>query len=479
MPREKSTRSGGRGSRKKSETTPQTPETETPEVYPRNDHCVSRSEIDSDALKIMYRLIRHGYKAYLVGGGVRDLLLGKKPKDFDIATDATPRNIKALFRNCRIIGRRFKLAHVYFRNNKIIEVATFRDIVESSESSPSSDGEASLIVEQNNVYGTPATDAFRRDLTINALFYELSTFSIIDYVGGMKDLNSKTIRIIGDPKTRYQEDPVRMMRAIRHAARAHFSIEKKTLAAIQNHHALIEEASQVRVYEELRKDLSSGSALPMLRLYGDAGLLQHLLPELLLNDSVLLKEGSFFSEALGRIDQYACESKEELPTTSILAMIALFLLSYPSSFEDLAEQRLDREELNDHLKSCFIKLTVPRKERERIDDLLGLWLRLFQTPLERVAKLNLERRRSIGDLALLLRWLGEDSHEGKLLELVEEAASKKSSGQGTKRRSSSRQGRGKRGNSEQKSTSPNRSKGKTRSKRSSSRRGNRRQKSSE
>ncbi|MCB0328730.1 MAG: polynucleotide adenylyltransferase PcnB [Bdellovibrionales bacterium] len=396
-----------------------------PEKYPRNDHCVSRSEIDPDALKIMYRLIRHGFKAYLVGGGVRDLLLGKKPKDFDIATDATPRKIKSLFRNCRVIGRRFKLAHVYFRNNKIIEVSTFRDLslpVDAEESSEETD----LIVEQNNVYGTPATDAWRRDLTINALFYELSTFSIIDYVGGMKDLKEKTIRIIGEPKTRYQEDPVRMLRAVRHAARAGFSIEKKSEKAIQELHHLLESASQVRVYEELRKDLASGASLPMLRLLAKTGLLEHLLPELLLNDAVLLTEESYFSQVLERIDSFVGEERREVSTTSILAAIALFLVSYPSSYEALVDQHLEREELSDHLKSCFVKLMVPRKERERIDDLLGLWAKLLQTPIERVKRLNLERRKCIEDLDLLLHWLGEDGHSGKLHELVKEATMAKS-----------------------------------------------------
>lgn len=414
---------------------------DTPKVYPRNDHCVSRADIDTDALKIMYRLVRHGYKAYLVGGGVRDLLLGKKPKDFDIATDATPRKIKNLFRNCRIIGRRFKLAHVYFRNQKIIEVSTFRDV----STTPSQDAlEAPEAIETNahdNTYGTPATDAHRRDLTINALFYELSTFSIIDYVGGMQDLQSKTIRIIGDPEVRFQEDPVRMLRAVRHAARAGFEIEKQSYKAITKHHELLTTASQVRVYEEFKRDLSGGAALPTLRLLQQTGLLEHLLPELLLNNSALLLKDSYFSTVVERMDSYLRCTKIDEPLTSILGLFAIFLVAYPSSEEQLFEQELDREELIDHLKSCFIKLLVPRKERERIDDLLALWLRLRQMPIERVKKLSLERRKSIRNLEHLLHWLGNDGAEGKLLELVSQAAQAREKGGGVRTRSRPQKGK--------------------------------------
>ncbi|MCB0309961.1 MAG: polynucleotide adenylyltransferase PcnB, partial [Bdellovibrionales bacterium] len=195
--------------------------TMSPTIYSRSQHNISRSAIDKDALKIMYRLLRHNYEAFLVGGGVRDLLLEKEPKDFDISTDATPNQIRSLFRNCRIIGRRFKLAHIYFRGGKIIEVSTFRD--ESAPIDVQDDEELRRYgrdVKRDNRYGTAETDAFRRDITINGLFYDLSNFSVIDYVGGMSDLRAKIIRVIGNPDERFQEDPVRMLRVIRHAARA-------------------------------------------------------------------------------------------------------------------------------------------------------------------------------------------------------------------------------------------------------------------
>ncbi len=403
-------------------------ETSQPTIYSRDEHTLSRADIDTDALKIMYRLIRHGYKAYLVGGGVRDLLLGKRPKDFDIATDATPRKIKNLFRNCRIIGRRFKLAHVYFRNQKVIEVSTFRDISQPIEMVNAEDEEG-IRIERDNTFGTPATDAIRRDLTINALFYDLSNFTIIDYVGGIQDLQNKTIRIIGDPYIRYQEDPVRMIRVVRHAARAGFDIEQKTLEVIQDHHGLIKEAAQVRVYEEIKKDFSTGSSLQTLRLLANSGLLEHILPELLLNGAVLLKEGSYFSEVMSRIDGFVTDSGSEPPITPVLAVIALFLTSYPDSFDSLLVQfneSVDRDEISDHLKSCFIQLSVPRKERERIEDVLALWLRLHQSQFERVEKMNLERRRCIQELNLMMKWLEDSGHDGKLLGVVSEAANNKS-----------------------------------------------------
>ena len=224
-----------------------------PKIYPRTDHTLSRSKIDPDALSIMYRLSRGGYKAYLVGGGVRDVLLNKRPKDFDIATDATPRQVKALFRNSRVIGRRFKLVHVYFAHGKNIEVSTFRDnfIPQEEEESDSESDKAP--VSSDNIFGTEATDALRRDITINALFYDGVSRSIIDYIGGIEDLRRGIIRVIGDPTERFIEDPVRLIRVVRHAARTGFAIEEKCRVAIQKNIALLKKASQVRVFEEIKR----------------------------------------------------------------------------------------------------------------------------------------------------------------------------------------------------------------------------------
>ncbi|MCB0321368.1 MAG: CCA tRNA nucleotidyltransferase, partial [Bdellovibrionales bacterium] len=321
---------------------------------------------------------------------------------------------------------------------KIIEVSTFRDNSQpvdllDDDSTSMSENETDRI-ERDNVFGTPATDAFRRDLTINGLFYDLATFSIIDYLGGIEDLRSKVIRVIGDPKVRFQEDPVRMLRTIRHAARAGFSIEKKTRAAIEELHEKLTLDSQVRVYEEVKKDLTYGYGLPTLRLLGDTGLLSHILPELLLNDSVLLNTGSYFSQVFERIDTYRREQADEISITPVLAIIALFLTSYPDSFEALINhygndksqnEAAAREELSDHLHSCFVRLAVPRKERERIEDLLALWVRVHRTTVDRLEKMNLERRKSIGDLYLVLEWLNDESYEGKLRDIVASAAKKR------------------------------------------------------
>ncbi len=239
-----------------------------PFTLPRASHPISRRDIDPDALKVLYRLSRNGFKAFMVGGAVRDLLLGKKPKDFDIATDARPGQIKKLFANCFLIGRRFRLAHIRFKGNKIIEVATFRKEPEAiQETEP----------DHNNTFGTPQEDAFRRDITINALFYDINTFSIIDYVGGLDDIKQKRICIIGDPAVRYKEDPVRMWRVLRYASRQGFSIEHETAKAIKVNRGLLAVSSGSRLYEELNKDLTSGFAGEFFRKMAACNLLSIIL----------------------------------------------------------------------------------------------------------------------------------------------------------------------------------------------------------
>src|ERR687884_1329281 len=203
-----------------------------PTIVPRSQHSISRREIDSDALKVLYRLHEYEHVAYLVGGSVRDLLVGRRPKDFDVGTSAHPYQVKKLFRNCWIIGRRFRLAHVKF-GTKVIEVATFRrqlepgeEIVQDGVPAPDpTTPEGEHLIHRDNTFGTPEEDAFRRDFTINALFYDIATFSVIDYVGGLEDLHAGLVRSIGDPEIRFREDPVRMMRAVALASRLEFRIE--------------------------------------------------------------------------------------------------------------------------------------------------------------------------------------------------------------------------------------------------------------
>src|SRR6267154_2215122 len=238
-----------------------------PRIVLRAEHPISRRDIDPDALKVLYRLHEHEHVAYLVGGSVRDLLLGRRPKDFDIGTSAHPHQVKKLFRNCWIIGRRFRLAHVKF-GNKVIEVATFRrqvapgeEIVQDGVPAPDpSTPEGEHLIHHDNTFGTPEEDAFRRDFTINALFYDIATFSIIDYVGGLDDLKAGLVRSIGDPALRLREDPVRMIRAIALAARLDFAIEPTLLAAIRANRHEIAKSSLPRLLEEYYKILRAGSS---------------------------------------------------------------------------------------------------------------------------------------------------------------------------------------------------------------------------
>ena len=247
-----------------------------PVVYPRPEHCISRKNIDPDALKVLYRLSSLGYTAYLVGGGVRDLLMGREPKDFDVGTSAKPNEVKKAFRNCFLVGRRFRLAHVRF-GEKVIETATFRqnsqtvgEIIEHAAEGPFED----------NTFGTPETDAYRRDFTVNGLFYDIKDFSVIDWVGGMKDIERKIIRAIGDPEVRFQEDPVRMMRAIKFSSRLGFKIEKKTLAAMKKHHRCILTAAVPRVCEEVFRLFPYGRSAEAFAQMYECGMLGDLLPAL-------------------------------------------------------------------------------------------------------------------------------------------------------------------------------------------------------
>ena len=247
-----------------------------PVVYKRSEHCISRKNIDPDALKVLYRLADAGYTAYLVGGGVRDLLMGRKPKDFDVGTSAKPNEVKRVFRNCFLIGRRFRLAHVRF-GEKVIETATFRrnsqsvgEIIEHASEGPFED----------NTFGTPETDAYRRDFTVNGLFYDIRDFSVIDWVGGMKDIEKRVIRAIGNPDIRFQEDPVRMMRAVKFSSRLGFRIERKTFAAIKRRHSCILTAAPPRVCEEVFRFFPYGHSAEAFKLAWETGLLGDLLPDL-------------------------------------------------------------------------------------------------------------------------------------------------------------------------------------------------------
>ncbi len=243
-----------------------------PRIIPRQDHPISRKDIDKDTLRVLYQLKDHGYEAYLVGGAVRDLMMGRRPKDFDIATDARPNDLRRLFRNSRVVGRRFKLVHVFF-GPKNVEVATLRSAVEPSDTPDD------LYVEEDNQWGDLESDAFRRDFTINALFYDIRDFAVIDYTGAIEDLHEQRVRVIGDPNVRLREDPVRMLRAIKFAARFGYRIDEQTHQAILDHAPDILKASRHRVTEEVFRILTQANREAGLKLMADYGILGSLYPD--------------------------------------------------------------------------------------------------------------------------------------------------------------------------------------------------------
>jgi len=245
-----------------------------PVILEKGQHPIARRDIDPDALRILDRLDRQGFIACLCGGAVRDLMLGKRPKDFDIATDARPGQIKKRFANVYIIGRRFRLAHIHFPGGKIIEAATFR-----KDPGPGEENAPETGHDPKNAYGTPREDSFRRDITINALLYDAASDSVVDYVGGLEDLARRRIRVIGDPAERFAEDPVRVWRVIRHAARLGFEIDEATAAAVVAHAPHLAGSPGSRLYEELNKDLANETR-PVIGGLRRFGALRHILGRL-------------------------------------------------------------------------------------------------------------------------------------------------------------------------------------------------------
>lgn len=398
-----------------------------PVTIPRSEHPISRREIDPDALKVLYRLQQFNYTAYLVGGSVRDLLLQRKPKDFDVGTDAHPYQIKKLFRNCWIIGRRFRLAHVRF-GNKNIEVATFRRHVlpgtenepattEPPEAAEAAPGPADLLIRHDNTFGTPEEDAFRRDFTINALFYDIATFSIIDYVGGLQDLRDRVVRSIGDPRERFQEDPVRMLRAVAFAARLDFRLDPPIVEAIREHGALIATASPARLVEEYYKVLRSGAAEKTFRLMAEHGLLEEITPELHRGTS----EEALW-HALADLDRYRqrFDSIPEQLTNSILLgtlLVPLGLMPkrvFPETetfVERPGGRKFRRAPKEPPLRIGM--LPVARRDTERLRQVLSLQRRLLDLESTARTKRTLLHR---GPFQEALVWLEIHGHAPEALE---------------------------------------------------------------
>jgi poly(A) polymerase len=397
-----------------------------PVIIPRSEHPISRRDIDPDALKVLYRLQQFNHAAYLVGGSVRDLLLERRPKDFDVGTDAHPYQIKKLFRNCWIIGRRFRLAHVRF-GNKAIEVATFRrNVLPGTENEPATteppaeadvESPADLQIRHDNTFGTPEEDAFRRDFTINALFYDIATFSIIDYVGGLQDLRAGLIRSIGDPRQRFQEDPVRMLRAVAFAARLGFRMDAPVVNAIREHHGLIANASPARLIEEYYKVLRSGAAEKTFRLLAEHRLLETITPEL---HKGATEEALW--HALADLDRYRqrFESIPEQLTNPVLLgtlLVPLGLMPkrvYPEveAFVERADGRRFRRAPKEPPLQIGM-LPVARRDTERLRQILSLQRRLLDMDSSPRAKRSLLHRAPFQES---LVWLEIHGHAPEALE---------------------------------------------------------------
>ncbi|WP_229359793.1 polynucleotide adenylyltransferase PcnB [Ferrimonas aestuarii] len=294
------------------------------QIHPRKSHGVSRSDISENALKVLYRLHKAGYDAYLVGGGVRDLLLRQQPKDFDIATNATPEQVKRLFRNSRLVGRRFRLAHILFGRD-VIEVATLRGHHVEEDSKKAKQNDSGRLL-RDNVYGTIDEDAERRDFTVNGLYYDISDFSIHDYFGGMDDLEARRLRLIGDPQTRYSEDPVRMLRAVRFATKLDFTLDASVAKPIPKMAGLLSDIPAARLFEESLKLFMGGKGVENFRMMREFNLFAPLFP---MQDSLLNKEDgkkveTLIEAVLHNTDQRVNADKPVTP-----AFLYAALLWYP------------------------------------------------------------------------------------------------------------------------------------------------------
>jgi poly(A) polymerase len=393
-----------------------------PRVVPRAEHPLSRRDIDPDALKVLYRLRQFNYTGYLVGGSVRDLLLGRRPKDFDIGTSAHPYQVKKLFRNCWIIGRRFRLAHVRF-GPKVIEVATFRRQLAPGEEVVQDGVPASIhrtggeepanrphpaedhLFHRDNTFGTPEEDAFRRDFTINALFYDIDSFSIIDYVGGLDDLRARIVRSIGDPEVRFREDPVRMMRAVALAARLDFSIDQPILDAIRVLRHEIARSSPARLLEEFYKILRSGSSERIFRDLAMLGLLEPISTELHAGAA------SALWRSLAEVDAYRrrFESTPDTMTNTILLGSLLVPVDQlpVTGWQSRRPERRDGEPPRPSGPRLGA-LPLARRDIERLRQLLGLQRRLRDIAANPGAKRAVTHRSIFGDA---LTWL--DIHGGQ------------------------------------------------------------------
>lgn len=367
-----------------------------PRVLPRCEHPISRRHIDRNAIKVLYRLHRAGHLAYLVGGGVRDLILGRRPKDFDVSTDARPNQIRRLFRNSRLIGRRFRLAHIMFRDSTV-EVSTFRRDPDP-QAQKRADGE--LLVTSDNTFGTPREDAFRRDFTINALFYNIADFTVLDYVGGIDDLDRRVVRVIGDPDVRFREDPVRMLRACEFAGRLGFTIESQTQEAIWANRQEIRKASPARMAEELVQLLRSGAASVTCQWLVDLGLMEVLLPEAqAMIEGPRLGLGDY-PRILPLVDEWISRGTDLSDVVLLAALlvpqIEVRLHAAPSPAPDLAAL------VDECLAPFFARFPFSNLKHRVVCQTLETYLRLSRACARKSQRLKLANRSSFKDALQVL-----------------------------------------------------------------------------
>ncbi|MBL5903197.1 polynucleotide adenylyltransferase PcnB [Serratia fonticola] len=362
-------------------------------VIPRDQHAISRKDISENALKVLYRLNKSGYEAYLVGGGVRDLLLGKKPKDFDITTNATPEQVRKLFRNCRLVGRRFRLAHVMF-GPEIIEVATFRGHHEQSQESDKNSSQQAQngMLLRDNIFGTIEDDAQRRDFTINSLYYGVADFALRDYVGGLRDLQQGVIRLIGDPETRYREDPVRMLRAVRFAAKLDMTISEETAEPIPRLASLLHEIPPARLFEEALKLLQTGYGYQTYLKLCEYQLFQPLFPLIARNftpnhDTPMER---ILEQVLKNTDHRLQNDKRVNPAFLFAAMLWYPLLEHAQKLAQesgLAYYDAFALAMNDVLDEECRSLAIPKRITTLVRDIWQLQLRLSRRQGKRAHKL--------------------------------------------------------------------------------------------
>ncbi len=379
-------------------------------IYTRSEHCISRKMISPSALKVLYRLDGAGFRACLVGGGVRDLLLGREPKDFDVATDASPDQVRELFRNCRLIGRRFRLAHVRF-GPEIIEVATFRAAHDEDDSAHGEMSNEGRIL-RDNVYGDIEDDVWRRDFTVNGLYYDIHDFSVIDYVGGVEDLEKGVLRVIGDPEQRYREDPVRMLRAVRFAVKLGFNLDASCARPLPQLAALLDAISPARLFDEALKLFHGGYALQSFEALRHHHLFEHLFP---LTEVALSHErhgfpSTLIGRALDNTDVRIADGKSVTPAFLLAALLW-------DAFEE-RRQHLEADGMpplealglaaDQVIASQVARLAVPRRFTQITRDIWSMQPRLvdlsprrarraFENPRFRAAYDFLKLRAEAGD----------------------------------------------------------------------------------